>query len=217
MSISATEVKELRDQTGAGIMDCKQALKDTDGDIDEAMDLLRKRGLEEAQAKGGLTAEGTIGSYVHFNGNIGVIVEVNSETDFVAKNDNFQEFATELAMQIAAQGPTYVAREDVPEEKLEAEKDIIAEQMSDELEGKPEHVQEQIMEGKLEKQFFQQQVLLDQPYIDDADKTISDLLDETIAEFDENIEIRRFERYEVGEGIEVEEEDFAEEVADEIG
>lgn len=217
MSISATEVKELRDQTGAGIMDCKQALKDTDGDIEEAMDLLRKRGLEEAQAKGRVAAEGTIGSYVHFNNNIGVIVEVNSETDFVAKNEAFQDFATEVAMQIAAQAPSYVSREEVPEEKLAAEKEIIAEQMSGELEGKPEHVQEQIMEGKLEKQFFQKQVLLDQPYIDDADKTIADLLDETIAEFDENIEIRRFERYEVGEGIDVEKEDFAAEVVEEIG
>ncbi len=217
MSISAQEVKELRDKTGAGIMDCKEALREEAGDLEAAIDYLRKKGLEEAQAKSGKAAEGIIGSYVHFNGNIGVIVEVNCETDFVAKNDAFQEFAREVAMQIAAQNPTYVSRDEVPEDKIKSEQEIIREQMGEELEDKPEHVQEQILEGKLEKQLFQKKVLLDQEYIDDSDKTIAELLDETIAEFDENIEIRRFTRYEVGEGIEVEEENFAEEVAEEIG
>lgn len=217
MSVSASEVKELRDETGAGILDCKEALKENDGDLEAATEYLRKKGLEEAQSKSGQAAEGTIGSYVHFNGNIGVLVEVNCETDFVAKNDEFKEFAREVAMQVAAQNPTYVSREEVPEDKIKSEQEIITEQMSEELENKPEHVQEQILEGKLEKQLFQKQVLLEQDYIDDPEKTISELLDETIAEFDENIEIRRFSRFEVGEGIEVEEENFAEEVAEEIG
>lgn len=216
MAVSASEVKELRDETGAGILDCKQALKENDGDMDDAAEQLRREGLEEARSKSGQTSEGTIGSYVHFNDNIGVVVEVNSETDFVAKNEEFIEFADEMAMQIAAQGPSYVSREDVPEERLESEKEIIADQMSEELEGKPDHVKDEILEGKLEKEFFKEEVLLDQQYIDDTDVTVEELLDETIAEFDENIEIRRFSRFEVGEGIETEEEDFAQEVAEEI-
>ncbi len=217
MGVAAEDVKKLRDQTGAGIMDCKAALQETDGDFEKARDHLRRQGIEEAQRKTGQTAEGTIGSYLHFNGKIGVIVELNSQTDFVAKNEKFSELANELAMQIAAQSPDYVNRQEVPEEELQKEKEIIAEQMADELNGKPDHVKEQILEGKISKQYFQKKVLVDQPYIGDSELTVGELLEKHIADFDENIVIRRFTRYEVGEGIEVEKENFAEEVAREIG
>lgn len=212
--VEASDVKELRDQTGAGILDCKEALNETDGDFDDAVEYLREQGLKEAGEKSGVTAEGRIGSYVHTNGNIGVIVEVNCETDFVADTDEFKEFVDELAMQIAAQGPSYVSREDVPQEVLEGEKTMIRNQFEDE--DKPEDVLDDIVEGKLEKEFYQEQVLLEQEYIRDSDKTVEELQKEVIASVDENVEIRRFERFEVGEGIDTEDENFAEEVADEI-
>lgn len=212
--VEASDVKELRDQTGAGILDCKEALNETDGDFDDAVEYLREQGLKEAGEKSGVAAEGRIGSYVHTNGNIGVIVEVNCETDFVADTDEFKEFVDELAMQIAAQGPSYVSREDVPQEVLEGEKTMIRNQFEDE--DKPEDVLDDIVEGKLEKEFYQEQVLLEQEYIRDSDKTVEELQKEVIASVDENVEIRRFERFEVGEGIDTEDENFAEEVADEI-
>lgn len=212
--VQASDVKELREQTGAGILDCKEALNETDGDFDDAVEYLREQGLKEAGQKSGVAAEGTVGAYVHTNGNIGVIVEVNCETDFVADTDEFKEFVDELAMQIAAQGPSYVSREDVPEEDIEAEKTMIRNQFEDD--DKPEDVLEDIIEGKLEKQFFQEEVLLEQEYIRDSDKTIEELQKEVIASVDENVTIRRFERFEVGEGIDTEDENFAEEVADEI-
>ncbi len=214
MSISAQDVKKLREQTGAGILDCKEALSETEGDMDEAEEYLREMGIESAEQKAGQTAEGVVGSYIHGNGRIGVLVEVNCETDFVANTDNFRQFVDEVSMQIAAQNPRYVSREDVPGEVLEREKEIIEKQFEDE--DKPEHVLEDIIEGKLESGFFEREVLLDQPYIRDDDMTVEELLNETVADLDENINIRRFERYEVGEGIDVEEEDFAREVAEEI-
>ncbi len=217
MSVSAQDVKSLRQETGAGIMDCKEALKEKDGDPEAAAQYLREKGIEAAQQKSGAAAEGLVGSYLHMGGKIGVLVEVNCETDFVANTDQFEQLVEEVSMQIAAQNPTYVSKDDVPEEVIEEEKGIIRQQMADELEDKPEHVQEQIMEGKLNKQFYQQEVLLEQPYIRESDQTISELVEETIAEVDENVRVRRFVRFEVGEGIETEEEDFAQEVAEEIG
>ncbi|MFB6344279.1 MAG: translation elongation factor Ts [bacterium] len=213
-AVQANDVKELRDKTGAGILDCKEALNETDGDIEEASEYLREQGLKEAGQKSGVAAEGKIGAYVHTNGSIGVIVEVNCETDFVADTDEFSDFVDELAMQIAAQGPSYISREDVPEDDIESEKQAIRAQFEDE--DKPEDVLDDIVEGKLEKEFFQEEVLLEQEYIRDSDKTIEELQKEVIASVDENVEIRRFERFEVGEGVETEDENFAEEVADEI-
>lgn len=217
MAVTAQEVKALRERTGAGIMDCKQALKETDGDIDEAADYLRKEGLESAQSKSATTAEGKIGTYLHMGGRIGVIVEVNCETDFVANTEDFEQFVDEVSMQIAAQNPSFVNREQVPPDVIDSEKDIIKEQLSEEELDKPDEILDQILDGKLDKQFYGEQVLLEQDYIRDPDKTIQELLDELIAEIDENVNIRRFERFEVGEGIEVEDEDFAQEVAEEIG
>ncbi len=219
MSVDAQDVKQLRQKTGAGILDCKEALSETDGDIDAAAEYLREKGIEAAQQKSGVTAEGKVGTYRHMGSKIGVLVEVNCQTDFVANTDEFEEFVNEVAMQIAAQNPSYVAREDVTEEDLEREKEIILKQLeeSEELADKPDHVRDQILDGKLDKKFYKQQVLLEQDYIREPDKTVQDLLNETVAEIDENINIRRFERYEVGEGMDVEEESFAEEVAKEIG
>lgn len=213
MTVKAQDVKKLRQKTGAGILDCKEALSETDGDIEEATEFLRKKGQEAAGQKSGVTAEGKIGTYLHTDGNIGVIVEVNCETDFVANTDEFRKFVNEVAMQIAAQNPEYVSKEDIPEDVLESEKDVIRSQFEDE--DKPDHVLDDIVEGKLEN-FYKQNVLMDQVYIRDSDMTIEQLLTETVAELDENINIRRFKRYEVGEGIDVEDENFAEEVAEEI-
>lgn len=217
MAITAQEVKALRDRTGAGIMDCKEALKETDGDLDEAADYLRKEGLESAQEKSSVTAEGKVGTYLHMGGRIGVVTEVNCETDFVANTDDFEQFVEEISMQIAAQNPSFVNREQVPPDVIDSEKEIIKEQLSEEEKDKPQEILDQILDGKLDKQFYQQEVLLEQDYIRDSDKTVQELLDELIAEVDENVNIRRFERFEVGEGIEVEEENFAEEVAEEVG
>ncbi len=214
MSIDAEDVKALRERTGAGILDCKEALQETDGDLDDAEDYLREQGLREAAAKGGTAAEGAVGTYVHTGNRIGVLVEVNCETDFVANTDTFRRFVDEIAMQIAAGEPRYVRREDVPEEELASERQHIRAQFEDE--DKPEDVLEDIVEGKLEKEYFGEHVLLDQPYIRDEDKTVGELLKETVAELDETIRVRRFERFEVGEGLETEDEDFAREVAREI-
>jgi elongation factor Ts len=213
-AVEASDVKQLRDETGAGILDCKEALNETDGDFEDAKEYLREQGLKEAGQKSGTAAEGKVGTYLHTNGSIGVVVEVNCETDFVADTDEFTEFVEEVAMQIAAQNPSYVSREDVPEDVVDSEKEFIKSEFEDE--DKPEDVLEDIVEGKLEKEFFQSEVLLDQPYIRDGDKTIQELLKEVIASVDENVEIRRFERLEVGEGKDTEDENFAEEVAEEI-
>lgn len=213
-AVQANEVKELRNRTGAGILDCKEALNETDGDLEAAQEYLREQGLKEAGNKSGEAAEGKIGTYLHTNGKIGVVVEVNCETDFVADTDEFEEFVEELAMQIAAQNPTYVSREDVPEDVVESEEEFIRSEF--EGEDKPEDVIDDIIEGKLEKEFFQSEVLLEQEYIRDGDRTIQELLKEVIASVDENVEVRRFERLEVGEGKETEDENFVEEVADEI-
>ena len=214
MGISAADVKELRKKTSAGILDCKKALKETDGDMEAAVNYLREKGIAEAEKKSGRTAaEGLVEAYIHMGGKIGVLVEVNCETDFVAKNDAFKELVNNISMHIAAANPKYLSKDDVPEDVVAKEKEVLKTQALND--GKPEHVVEQIVEGRLNK-FFGENCLLEQPYIRDDDKTVAELITEKIAELGENINIRRFTRYELGEGIEVEEEDFAAEVRSEV-
>ena len=199
MEVSANMVKELREKTGAGMMDCKKALSETGGDFQKALDYLRQKGLATAAKRAGRVAsEGRVGSYIHAGGKIGVMVEVNCETDFVAKTDDFQAFAKDVAMHIAASNPAYIRREEVTEEVLEREKEIYRAQARDAK--KPEKVMEKIVEGKLEK-FYSEVCLLEQAFVKDPDITIQDLLNGLIGKLGEKVEIRRFTRYQVGEGI----------------
>lgn len=213
MKISASLVKELRERSGAGMLDCKNVLVETDGDIEKAIDLLREKGLASAAKKSGrIASEGLVESYIH-SGRIGVLVEVNSETDFVAKTDEFKDFVKDVAMQIAASNPKYVSRENVDKEEIEREREVLIQQAKNE--GKPDHIAEKMVEGRMEK-FYEQICLLDQVFIKDPDKKIVDLLNEKISTIGENLKIRRFARFEVGEGLEKKVEDFAEEVAKQI-
>jgi elongation factor Ts len=194
--ISATMVKELREKTGAGIMDCKEALAECQGDMEKAIDFLRKKGLATAAKRAGrATSEGTIQSYIHMGGKIGVMVEVNCETDFVAKTDDFVEFAKNLAMHIAATNPVGIASEDVPEQIIEREKAIYRDQAIEM--GKPEKMVDKIVDGKLNK-FFKESCLMNQQYVKDPDKTIADYLNEVIAKTGEKITVKRFARFQVG-------------------
>jgi elongation factor Ts len=196
-TISATLVKQLREKTGAGMMDCKQALTECEGEIDKAVDFLRKKGLATAQKRAGRAlTEGTVQSYIHMGGKLGVLVEVNCETDFVAKNEDFVNFARNIAMHIAASNPLGIRAEDIPEAIVNREKEIYQAQTL-EL-GKPENVVAKIVEGKLSK-FFKENCLLNQPYVRDPDLTVEDLLNELIAKIGENITIRRFVRFQTGE------------------
>ena len=214
MAITAALVKELREKSGAGMMDCKKALTETNGDMDKAIDFLREKGLASVAKKSSrIASEGLVDSYIH-GGRIGVLVEVNSETDFVAKNEEFKSFVRDIAMQIAAVAPKYVSREEVPAEEVEHERKVLTEQARGE--NKPEHIIEKMVEGRLEK-FYEEICLLDQDFIKDPDKKIQDILNDLIAKIGENIKIRRFVRFEVGEGLEKREEDFAAEVAKQIG
>ena len=211
MSITAAQVNELRKATGAGLMDCKKALGETGGDHEKAIDYLRKKGLAAASKKAGRAAtEGMVGSYIHAGGKIGVLVEVNCETDFVAKNDNFQTFVKDIAMHIAAASPQYVRREEVPADALEREKEIYRAKARET--GKPENIIEKIIEGQVNK-FYSDICLLEQPYVKDPDKTVQTYLNETIAAIGENITIRRFAKFNLGEGLAKKETDFAAEVA----
>ena len=211
--VTAEQVKELRDITGAGIMDCKKVLVEVDGDIKKAVETLRERGIAKAAKKAGrIAAEGLVEAYIH-NGKYGAMVEVNSETDFVSKNDEFKTFVRDIAMHIAATNPLYVSREDVPQEVIDAEKEVIKAQALNE--GKPEAVVEKMVEGRINK-YLAEICLLEQPFVKDPDKTIGQLLTEKIATIGENIVIRRFVRYERGEGLEKKEENFAEEVMKQI-
>jgi elongation factor Ts len=195
--ISAEMVKQLREKTGAGIMDCKQALSECDGDLDSATDILRKKGLATAAKRAGRAmTEGKIQSYIHMGGKLGVLVEVNCETDFVARNTDFQEFAKNIAMQIAATNPLGIRPEDIPEETVQKEKEIYQAQAL-EL-GKPEKVVDKIAEGKLSK-FIKDNCLLQQPYVRDPNITIEDLLNELIAKIGENISVKRYVRFQLGE------------------
>jgi len=215
LMITAEMVKQLRERTGAGMMDCKKALTEANGDMEKAIEILRERGLAAAAKKSGrIAAEGIVDSYIHGDGRIGVLVEVNIETDFAAKNEDFRRFVKDIAMQIAAAKPEYIRREDVPAHVIEKEKEILKAQALNE--GKPEKVIERMVEGRLEK-FYKEFCLLEQPWIKDPEKTIQQLLTEKIATIGENINIRRFARFERGEGLEKKEENFAEEVMKQIG
>ncbi len=208
--ISAAQVKELRGQTGAGIMDCKKALAESNGDLESAVEYLRKKGLSAAANKSGrIASEGLVSSYIHAGGKIGVLLEVNCETDFVARNPDFQELSKDISMHIAAARPLYLNREDVPQDILDRERRINREQALES--GKPEKVVDKIVEGRLEK-FFGDVCLMEQAFVKDTDINIADLIAQSIAKIGENIQIRRFTRYELGEGMEKKKESFAEEI-----
>ncbi len=212
MAISAAEVKELREKTGAGIMDCKTALAENDGNVDAAIEYLREKGLAAAKKKAGrIAAEGTVCSYIHAGGQVGVLVELNCETDFVAKTDDFQKLARDVAMHVAALSPEYLNRDEVSKETIESERKIFRAEAVES--GKPEKVLDRIVDGKIEK-FYKESCLLEQPYVKDPDTTLEKLVTEAIATLGENITIRRFSRFKVGEGIEKKQEDFAAEIAE---
>ena len=199
MQISSEDVKKLRDKTGVGIMDCKKALKECGGDFNKAVDFLRKKGVEVANKRSGRQAsQGSVASYIHMGGKIGVLVEINCESDFVAKADNFVNFVKDVSMHIAAASPDWVSRDEVPVDVLDKEKEILKEQAL--KSGKPEKIIDKIVEGKISK-FFTQRCLLDQPFVKDSDKTIQQLLDELMGKTGEKCVIRRFARYQLGEEL----------------
>lgn len=195
--ITAEMVKELRNLTGAGMMDCKKALQETEGDAEKAIRLLREKGHSKAAKRAGReVAQGIVDSYIHLGGKVGVLVEVNCETDFVAKTDDFKTFVRDICLQVAATNPAYLSREDVPQHVLEEEKEFLKKQALNE--GKPENIVEKIVSGRINK-YFEENCLLEQPFVKDQEQTINTLLNETIARIGENIVIRRFSRFEVGE------------------
>ena len=196
-TISAATVKQLREKTGAGIMDCKEALSECNGDISNAVDFLRKKGLATAAKRAGrATTEGIIESYIHMDSKLGVLVEINCETDFVAKNDDFKEFAKNIAMHITATNPVSIRPEDVPKETIDKEKEIYRAQVLDM--GKPEQIADKIVDGKMKK-YFKENCLMNQDYVRDSNITIEDLLNEMVAKIGENITIKRFARFKIGE------------------
>lgn len=212
--VSAAAVKELRERTGAGMMDCKKALTQCEGNMDKAIDFLREKGLAAAAKKEGrIAAEGLVEGYIHGGGRIGVLVEVNCETDFVSRGDEFKAFVKDIAMQIAAAKPLYLSKEDVPSDVVDHEKEILRAQALNE--GKPEKIVDKMVEGRVEK-FYKEVCLLEQSFIKDPDKTIKDLVLEKVSKIGEKIVIRRFTRYELGEGIEKRQDNFADEVMKEI-
>lgn len=199
MSISAADVKKLREQTGAGMLDCKNALTEANGDFEEAVATLRKKGISVAAKREGKTAsQGVVTSYIHAGGQIGVLVEINCETDFVAKTEDFQAFAREVAMQVAAQQPRWVGKDEVPADALDKERQILKEQALNE--GKPANIVEKMVEGRMNK-FYETYCLLNQPYIRDDSKTIEDLLNDLLAKTGEKVIVRRFVRFQVGEEL----------------
>lgn len=215
MAISASDVKTLRERSGAGMMDCKNALTEANGDIEKASELLREKGLAAAVKKAGrIAAEGVVESYIHMGGKIGVLVEVNCETDFVAKTDEFKALVRDIAMHIAASNPMYVSEEEIDPTVLTKEKEILTAQAKNE--GKPDAVVEKMVEGRIKK-FKKEICLLDQPFVKDPDKSVQDLVTDKIATIGEKISIRRFVRYEMGEGLEKRQDDFAAEVAAQSG
>jgi len=212
---SAVAIKALRDKTGAGMMECKRALIEAEGAEERAIEILRERGLASAKKKEGrVAAEGVVGSYIHMGGKVGVLVEVNCETDFVARSEEFQQLVKDVAMHVAAAEPRYVSREEITPETLEKERDIARAQAKNDPKNanKPEQVIEKIVEGRLNK-FYEEVVLLDQPFIKDPAKTVSELVTEKIAKTGERVTIRRFARYKMGEGLEKRADDFGDEVA----
>ena len=217
--ITAAAVKQLREKTGAGMMECKNALVEASGNEEQAIDILRKRGLASARKREGrIAAEGIVGSYIHMGGKVGVLVEVNCETVFVEGGDEFQQLVKDVAMHVAAAEPRYVSQQDVPNEALEKEREIARAQARNDPKNanKPDQVIDKIVEGRLHK-FYEENVLLDQPFVKDPAKTVSELVTDKIAKTGEKITIRRFTRYKMGEGLERREEDFGGEVASLIG
>lgn len=214
--ISAQVVKELRDKTGAGMMDCKKALKETEGDITKAMDWLRKKGMASAAGKGArVAAEGLVDSYIHTGGRVGVLVEVNCETDFVARGEEFKKLVQDIAKQVAAcPNVEYVSVADIPAEISDKEKEI--EMGRDDLGNKPDNIKEKIVQGRIEKR-LKEMTLMDQPFIRDQSITVEELVTQSIATLGENIKVRRFARFVLGEGIEKKESNFADEVAAQMG
>ncbi|MDD2234048.1 MAG: translation elongation factor Ts [Desulfitobacteriaceae bacterium] len=212
--ISAAQVKELREKTGAGMMDCKKALTECNGDTDKAVDFLREKGLASAAKKEGrIAAEGLVDAYIHGGGRIGVLVEVNCETDFVARGEEFKALVRDIAMQIAAANPLFLHKDDVSEEVIQHEKDILRAQALNE--GKPEKIVDKMVEGRIQK-YYKEVCLLEQAFIKDPDMTINDLLLSKVAKIGEKIVVRRFMRYEMGQGLEKRQEDFASEVTKQI-
>jgi elongation factor Ts len=213
--VTASAVKSLREKTGAGMMECKNALTEVGGNEDQAIELLRKRGLASAKKKEGrIAAEGAVGSYIHMGGKVGVLVEVNCETDFVARGDEFQQLIKDIAMHIAAAEPRFVTRDEVPGDALDKEREIARAQAKNDPKNatKPDNVIDMIVEGRLNK-FYEEAVLLDQPFVKDPAKTVGDLVTEKTAKTGEKISIRRFNRYKMGEGLEKRADDFGDEVA----
>ena len=217
MCVTAAQVKELRVKTGAGMMDCKKALTETGGDFDKAVENLRKAGLAATNKKAGrIATEGLVGSYIHGNGKIGVMVEINCETDFVARNEDFQQFVRDVAMHVAAMNPQYLDRESVPADIVSKEKEILAAQIAEE--GKPANIVEKIVEGRIGK-FFSENCLMEQIFVKDTGdkKTLDAIQTDLVAKIGEKIRVRRFVRFELGEGMEKKNEDFAAEVAKTAG
>jgi elongation factor Ts len=215
MEVTASLIKDLRERTGAGMSDCKKALTEVGGDMDKAIDYLRTKGLAKAAKKAGREAtEGAVVSYIHGGGRIGVLVEVNCETDFVARNEDFQAFTREVALQIAAMNPQFVRRDEVSQSVIDRERDVLVAKAKET--GKPEPVVQKMVDGQISK-WLKEICLLDQAWVKDADKTIDQLQQELIAKIGENIKIRRFVRFELGEGLEKKKDDFAAEVAKQAG
>jgi elongation factor Ts len=215
MEISAQMVKELREKTGAGMMDCKNALNESKGDMEGAIVYLRKKGLASAQKKAlRIAAEGMIGHYIHAGSKLGVLVEVNCETDFAARSDNFTALVKDVAMHIAAASPLYVKREDVPAEVLEKEKEIYKDQAR--ASGKPANIVDKIAEGKMES-YYEMACLYDQKFVKDPNITVKDLINNIVAKIGENIQVRRFSRFKTGEGLEKRSTDLAKDVAEALG
>ena len=211
MAITAAQVNELREATGVGMMECKKALTETNGDMEKAMEWLRKKGIASAEKKSGrVAAEGVVEAYIHMGGKIGVMVEVNCETDFVAKTPEFKAFVRDIAMHIAAANPAYLNREEVPAEILDKEREILRAQALNE--GKPEKIVDRMVEGRVEK-YYKDNCLVDQPFVKDPNMTIAQYVTQRVQMTGENIKIRRFVRYEMGEGLEKRHDNFAEEVA----
>jgi len=217
--VKPSAVKSLREKTGAGMLDCKNALVEANGDESQAIEILRKKGMATAGKKAGrVTAEGVVGSYIHMGGKVGVLVEINCESDFVARGDEFQQLVKDVAMHVAASDPRYTNRDEVPAGDLEKEREILREQLKNDPKnaGKPDDVLNKIIEGRLNK-YYEENVLVDQPFVKDPSKTVGELVAEKIASIKENITIRRFTRYKMGEGIEKRQDDFAAEVASMVG
>lgn len=212
--VDASTVKELRERTGAGMMDCKRVLVETDGNIEKAIEVLREKGLAAAAKKAGrIASEGIVEAYIHGGGRIGVLIEVNAETDFVAKNADFRAFVRDMAMQVAATNPMYVSRDQVDQAVVEKEKEIFRQQAINE--GKPEKIIDKMVEGRVEK-YYKEICLLEQPFVKNPDMTVQVLLNSMIVKIGENLSIRRFTRYEMGEGLQKKEDNFVEEVMSQL-